>query len=145
MLFSLAACGDSGSTENTNTSTNSEQNGNTNDNNVDVDLTALSGTMVYSEVYNMTVNTSDYKGKTVKMQGQFSVYQDPNTQKYYFACLIAEATACCSQGIEFVLAGDYSYPDDYPQVDTNICVVGVFDTYQEGDYTYCTLRDARFA
>ena len=67
MLFSLAACGDSGSTENTNTSTNSEQNGNTNDNNVDVDLTALSGTMVYSEVYNMTVNTSDYKGKTVKM------------------------------------------------------------------------------
>ena len=67
MLFSLAACGDSGSTENTNTSTNSEQNGNTNDNNVDVDLTALSYTMVYSEVYNMTVNTSDYKGKTVKI------------------------------------------------------------------------------
>ena len=34
------------------------------------------------------------------------------------------------------------YPDDYPEADAEICVVGVFDTYQEGEYTYCTLRNA---
>ena len=46
------------------------------------------------------------------------------------------------RGIEFVLSGDHKYPDDYPKVNEEICVVGVFDTYQEGDYTYCTLREA---
>ena len=35
------------------------------------------------------------------------------------------------------------YPDDYPNEGGDICVVGVFDTYQEGDYTYCTLRNAK--
>ena len=59
------------------------------------------------------------------------------------ACIIQDATACCAQGIEFVLTEDYVYPDDYPEVDEEICVVGVFDTYQEGDYTYCTLRKAK--
>lgn len=43
----------------------------------------------------------------------------------------------------FVLTDNYVYPDDYPEVDEEICVVGVFDTYQEGDYTYCTLRKAK--
>ena len=63
--------------------------------------------------------------------------------KYYFACIIKDATACCAQGIGFVLADDYTYPDDYPELDTEICVVGVFNTYKEGDYTYCTLREAK--
>ena len=36
------------------------------------------------------------------------------------------------------------YPEDYPEPGTEICVVGVFDTYSEGDYLYCTLRNARF-
>ena len=43
---------------------------------VDVDLTALSSTMVYSEVYNMLYfYPEDYYGKTVKMTGLFNVYQ----------------------------------------------------------------------
>ena len=111
---------------------------------MDVDLTVLSSTMVYSEVYNMVVYPEDYIGKTVKMKGQFAFYLDESTGKYYFACIIADATACCSQGIEFELKGDYVYPDDYPEPGTEICVVGVFDTYSEGDYLYCTLRNARF-
>jgi len=80
---------------------------------------------------------------TVKMEGMFSEYYDEAADKYYFACVIADATACCAQGIEFVLTDDYIYPDDYPETGGNICVVGVFDTYQEGEMLYCTLRDAR--
>ena len=53
-----------------------------------------------------------------------------------------EETACCSQGIEFELAGDHTFPNDYPEVGAEICVMGVFDTYMEGTYTYCTLRNA---
>ncbi len=110
---------------------------------IDVDLTVLSSTMVYSEVYNMMSYPENYIGKTVKMKGPFAYYHDEATDNYYFACIIQDATACCAQGIEFVLTDDYVYPDDYPEVNEEICVAGVFDTYQEGDYTYCTLRQAK--
>lgn len=72
-----------------------------------------------------------------------NVYHDDTTDNYYFTCIIQDATACCAQGIEFVLTDDYIYPDDYPKADEEICVSGVFDTYMEGDYTYCTLRNAK--
>ena len=77
---------------------------------VDIDLTALSGIMVYSEVNSMISFPDDYIGKTVKMQGQFTMYQatDENgafiPDKMFFACMIADATACCAQGLEFALA-----------------------------------------
>ncbi len=110
---------------------------------LDVDLTTLSSTMVYSEVFSMLTSPDDYVGKTVKMEGLFAYYHDEVTDNQYFACVIQDATACCSQGLEFILTDDYHYPEDYPEVNEEICVVGVFDTYQEGDITYCTLRDAK--
>ncbi len=110
---------------------------------IDVDLTALSSTMVYAEVYNMMSYPENYIGKTIKMEGQFAFYLDEATGNYYFACIIQDATACCAQGMEFILTDDYIYPDDYPEVAEEIRVIGVFDTYQEGEYTYCTLRHAK--
>lgn len=109
---------------------------------LDVDLTALSSTMVYSEVYNMMNEPDGYMGKKVKMRGNFSVYEDEATGNVYFACLIADATACCSQGIEFVLTDERKYPDDYPEIGTEITVTGTFGTYYEGEYMYCRLSDA---
>ena len=94
----------------------------------DVDLTTLSSTMVYSEVY--------------KMNGRFAVYENPNTGAVYTACIIMDATACCSQGLEFVLAGEHSYPADYPEPGTEITVVGTFQTYEENGYVDYHLVDA---
>ena len=111
----------------------------------DVDLTMLSSTMVYSEVYNMMTVPSNYLGKSVKMNGTFSVYHDESTDKYYYACLISDATACCSQGIEFVLDGNYEYPSDYPPEGSEITVTGIFDTYTEGQYQYCQLINAKMS
>ena len=109
---------------------------------VDVDLSVLSGTVVYAEVYNMTTAPEKYLDKTVRMRGNFSIYEDETTGKKYFACLIADATACCSQGIEFILAGEHSYPADYPKLGEEITVAGVFDTYFENGYQYCQLINA---
>ncbi|MBP3737126.1 MAG: hypothetical protein J6I56_08915 [Lachnospiraceae bacterium] len=109
----------------------------------DVDLTALSSTMVFSEVYNMVSAPEDYIGKSVKMSGMFNAYRDEVTDRYYYACLILDATACCAQGIEFELEGEKHYPEDYPAKGEMITVAGTFDTYQEGDYTYFTLRNAQ--
>lgn len=110
----------------------------------DVDLTALNSTMVYSTVYDMLTNPDEYIGKTVIMRGGFAMYHDEVTDKYYFACIIADATACCSQGVEFVLAGEHRYPEDYPELGEEVTVYGNFDTYKEDNNLYCTLRDAEF-
>ena len=115
---------------------------------VDVDLTTLSSTMVYSEVYNMLYeNTADYIGKTVKMKGAFGVAQvviDGVAQQEptAYACVIADATACCTQGIEFVLSGEHTYPQDYPELGEEITVVGTFETYEADGIPGIHLVDA---
>ncbi len=107
---------------------------------VDIDLTKLSSTMVYSEVYNMVNEPGTYLGKRVRMKGSFA-YGEGNG-RYYFACIISDATACCAQGIEFILKDERSFPEEYPAKGTEITVVGIFDTYMEGKYRYCQLIDA---
>lgn len=117
---------------------------------VDIDLTALSGIMVYSEVNSMISFPDNYIGKTVKMQGQFTIYQATDESgafipdQIYFACVIADATACCSQGLEFALAGEHTYPDDYPELGAEITVVGTFEWYEEDDCRYYRLGNAVF-
>ena len=81
-----------------------------------------------------------HRGKTVRMNGNFACYDGDN--RYYFACLIADATACCSQGIEFLLSDGRKYPEEYPSIGSEITVTGVFDTYYEGEKRYCQLIDA---
>ena len=109
---------------------------------VEIDLTQLSSTMVYSEVYNMMMTPDDFIGKTVRMEGFFAMQHDDATGNDYYACIIQDATACCSQGIEFIPPADMKYPDDFPELDSIITVSGVFDTYEEDGYKYCTLRDS---
>ena len=117
---------------------------------VDVDLTVLSSTMVYSEVYNMLYfYPENYYGKTVKMTGQFNVYQWVDESGVVadmpvaYACIISDATACCAEGVEFVLEGDYTYPEDYPELGTEITVIGEFQPYEENGMTWCHLVNAK--
>ena len=116
---------------------------------VDVDLTVLSSTMVYSEVYNMLYNDpAHYLGKTVKARGTFSIYQlvtdgvlQPDPVAY--ACIIADATACCAEGMEFVPEGDLTYPEDYPELGAEITVIGEFQSYEENGVTWYHLANAK--
>ena len=112
-----------------------------------VDLTALSSTMVYAEVFAMMSSPEDYVGKTVKMQGIFSKGQlyaagSLNDGGTVFACVIQDATACCAQGIPFELAGDHTYPQDYPELGDTITVVGTFEIHEQEGMEFCRLRDA---
>lgn len=154
LIVSLYACGNQETPQNTQKpsvpSSNTQDSTTVSDdlskpqisNNLDVDLTKLSSTMVYSEVYNMMYTPDDYIGKTVKMKGQFAYYEDPETKAQYFACIIADATACCSQGLEFILTGEHSYPNDYPELGSEITVTGTFEVYTENGFQYCRLKDA---
>ena len=109
---------------------------------VDIDLTQLSSTMVYSEVYAMMYEPEQYVGKTIKMSGLLTSYQASNRLTYH-ACIVQDATACCAQGLEFELGEGC----EYPEVGTEITLVGTFDLYQEeyngNYYRYIILRNAR--
>ena len=70
-------------------------------NRVDVNLSIMNSTMTYSKVYDMMYYPENYQNMVVKMTGVFNVYE--GSSKVYPAVIIKDATACCSQGIEFIL------------------------------------------
>ncbi len=99
---------------------------------VDIDLTSMSSTMVYSQVYDMMLNPSDYAGDTIKLVGTFySEYYDVTDTTYNFV-IINDATGCCPQGIEFISTSG----DEYPEQGAAIEMIGVFDIYDEGNNQY---------
>ena len=109
---------------------------------VDLDLTRLSSTMVYSEVYNMRYEPDGYYGKVIRIKGLFSAYENPETGEPYYNCIIPDATACCSQGLQFFLADDsLVYPDDFPKNGTEVIVIGTF-TKNEQNLYMCSIDDA---
>lgn len=113
---------------------------------VDFDLTAMSSDMIYATVYQMMSVPEQYEGKTFRMEGNFyATYYEP-TQKYYYYCIIQDATACCAQGMEFVWEdGTHTYPDGYPSDDAYVEVEGIFETYREDEdenLLYCRLANA---
>lgn len=106
----------------------------------ELDLTELSSTMVYAEVYNMMLRPEEYLGRTIRMEGQFSLYQ--GADRDYYACIIKDATACCAQGIEFVLKENFASPRSFPEVGDKITVSGTFDIYTENGGSFCQLVEA---
>lgn len=115
------------------------------DGTVDYDLTQMSSDMVYATVYQMMVTPEEYEGKTFRIDGNFYATYDEATKKYYFYCVIQDATACCAQGMEFVWEdGSHIYPDEYPEDNAEIVVEGTFETYKEegNQNLYCRLSDA---
>ena len=113
-----------------------------------IDLTAMSSTMVFAEVFNMTTHPENYVGKTVKMQGIFStgkLYAQEGTLEdgsTVFACIIQDAAACCAQGIPFDLAESRAYPEDYPELGAPITVTGTFEICTQDGLEFCRLSQA---
>ena len=110
-------------------------------NDIDIDLTKLDSNMIYAQVYDMVYNGDNYLGKKVKVKGPFSYFKEDDGREF-FAVLVSDATACCSQGIEFVLAGEHKYPADYPAIGQTITVTGEFSYYKEDYAVYCQLLNA---
>ena len=109
---------------------------------VDLDLSVLSGTVVYAQVYNIMCDPQAYIGKVIKMAGYYDAFESTERDIVYHACVIPDATACCQQGIEFVWAGEHTWPDDYPELYTTIVVTGRLEEYDEDGVPYLHLVDA---
>ena len=109
---------------------------------VDLDLSVMSGTIVYSQIYNMLCDPQAWLGKIIKMAGYYNYYDDEQNGVVYHACIVPDATACCAQGIEFVWAGEHEWPDDYPEIGMNIVVTGRLELYEDNGTQYLHLVDA---
>ncbi len=99
----------------------------------EIDLTNISSTMVYSYVFNMLSTPDDFIGQRFRIQGIYDEgLWEPTNQMYHYI-IIADATACCAQGLEFVLADENAA---YPQPRDEIEISGVFSTYEEDGELY---------
>lgn len=114
---------------------------------IDYDLTKMNSDMIYATVFQMMIDPDSYIGKTIKMKGLYYASYNELNDKYYHFVVVADAAACCSQGIEFVWGdGSHVYPDEYPLDETEVEVTGVFEGYQEDgeDNTYYRLKNSVF-
>lgn len=109
---------------------------------VDLDLSLLSGTVVYAQVYNMMYDPDAYLGKIIRMAGYYNYFDDTAHGVVYHACVVPDATACCAQGIEFIWYGDHQWPEDYPEIGTDIVVTGRLEIYEEDGRQYLHLVDS---
>lgn len=107
---------------------------------VDIDLSQMPQNLMYAQVYEILYNPEQFLGKSVRITGPYSASADPETGEIHRACLIRDATACCTQGMEFELADD---TQTLPQEDEIFTVSGGFDTYMSGPFLYCVLRNAK--
>ena len=93
---------------------------------VDYDLSKLSGNVVYSQVYAMMTNPEEYVDKTFKISGVFALGKDKDGNMMY----------------QFQWEGNHKYPDDYPDLGTEITVVGTFSYQKDGNIVSLLLKNA---
>lgn len=108
---------------------------------IDLDLSAMSGNIVYSQILNMMNDPRPFLNKVIKVAGYYTCFEDTTLGTVYHACMIPDAAACCSQGLEFVWGGNHG-PADYPQEATDIVVTGRLEMYEENGSNYLHLVDA---
>ena len=107
------------------------------------DLTKMSGTVVFALVNRMVTEPAKFQGKRIKMGGVFLSYYDDQIDRRFYGCVIADALACCSQGLAFELAKPRKFPDEYPAEGDAIVVEGDFDYEKdEGGGGFPIIRNA---
>lgn len=108
---------------------------------IDLDLSDYSSTMLFAEMYNMTLMPEDYDGKVIKIKGQFSSYQKPKTKEVCYIVFCMDTTACCGQAMDFILQDPSQHPENELEPDAEITVIGRFEIYEENaDYGIASFR-----
>ena len=108
----------------------------------EIDLTKMSSTMVYSYVFNMVNAPNDFIGQRFRIRGNYDEEYWDQTKLTYHYIVIADATACCAQGLEFVL-NDINAA--YPQVGEEFEISGTFGTYTENGNLYIRITADQIA
>ena len=71
----------------------------------------------------------------------------PKTKQVYCGVIVQDATACCAQGFDLVMPEELSYPQDYPDPESEITVVGTLQadrTLEENGIVFLRLENVTF-
>lgn len=119
---------------------------------VDIDLTGFNANMLYAEVFNMGMNPDDYKGKIIRITGDFACFPkdldnngNPISDEEIFVCLISDAMACCQSGVEFIPEKDSPFWQERPTEGSEITITGLCDIFldESGWFTTIQLDNAK--
>ena len=117
----------------------------------DIDLTGFTPNMLYAEVYHMEMSPDEYIGKTIKITGKFARFETldengmPIPGKDVLVCLVSDAMACCSVGLEFVPTDEAEFLKSQPAQGSEITITGRCDIFKDesGFITIIRLNDAQ--
>ena len=104
----------------------------------DIDLTKMSKTMLFAVVLDIRSRPEQYLGKSVRMSGKFAIIQgvdaqgQPDPDKIFYNCVIPGAQS----SLEFGVAGELYYPEDFPDLESTIKVEGVYEKYEDNGKVY---------
>lgn len=93
---------------------------------IDIDFTRYNYLMADAKIFSMMMDEENYIGKKIKIEGRFYVQETDFGR--FFLVLLSDETACCSTGFAFV-DRTRRFPEDYPEQDAEIEVVG---SYKKG-------------
>ena len=106
---------------------------------IDVDFTILSSTIATAKFNDIFTDSSEYLGQTIRVSGAYFYIYLAQTDKVYHFVTVVDGDACCRMGFEFRLPGITEFPDDYPDAETIIEVIGVLSIYEELDSPFLYL------
>lgn len=104
---------------------------------IDVDVREK---MFLTQMTELFINTQDYIGKTVALEGMFDIYTDANSGVTYYT-VYRKSPGCCGNdgytGIEVVWDDPAA---TYPALNDWVRAVGVLDQYEEDGAPYMRLH-----
>jgi hypothetical protein len=105
-----------------------------------IDLTAMSDTMVSSQLDIIAGNPDEYSGKTIKAKGEYLPFLWEGETEYRHYVTI-DCPSGCDKYLEFILSGDRTYPADYPAQGKTILIEGTIDFGEKSDFITILVDD----
>jgi hypothetical protein len=104
---------------------------------VENDLTQMSGNMVYGYVFAMLNEPETHLGQSFRLRGTYDRMVDEAAGQTYHFIFIADAAACCAEGMEFVLIDEDAA---YPTLGAQIEITGIYSSYEDEGLNYLRIE-----
>jgi len=103
----------------------------------DSEVVEIKEKMFVTQANDVYINTEDYLGKTIQLEGMFDQYTDETTGKIYYS-VFRYGPGCCgydaNAGFEVIWDGEYPNVNDWVQA------VGILEIYEEAGSKFLRLK-----
>lgn len=105
---------------------------------IDIDLSVCNRGMTYAQMIQVCRTPEEYNGKLFRLKGKFNYSQTQELARIIFS----DNTGCCEIAMVFIPAQPLIYPDDYPQLYSDIMITARLAAGQEDPDMPCCFTDA---